>query len=143
MAELTPIGGCAGPVCSPGRSRASHYRDAAGPVPRAARTTVRAANKLTDAELEAVLDLLHPPEFVDLAPAQVWAILLDAGTLHGVDLDHVPGPSRPRRDPRTTPPGHPSGPGAPRAGRRGPNQVWSWDITKLRGPPRASTTTCT
>jgi len=37
-------------------------------------------NKLTDAEFDALLEWLHAPEFVDLAPAQVWAILLDAGT---------------------------------------------------------------
>ena len=49
---------------------------------------------------------------------------------------HVP--DRPRRgpDPGTTRPGDPPGEVKPELLADGPSQVWSWDITKLRGPTK-------
>jgi len=56
-----------------------HQRPAVlGPHPR----RLSPARALTIAERQTVLDVLHAPRFVDLAPAQVYATLLDEGTYH-------------------------------------------------------------
>jgi putative transposase len=119
-----------------GRPRATHYRRQAGPVygPPAPRPTP--PNALTDDERVKVLALLHSPTYRDFAPAQVWAMLLDAGeylcsirTMYRL-LEEA-GENRERRRQRT----HPAKK-KPELLATAPNQVWSWDITKLRGPER-------
>jgi putative transposase len=136
MGELTPVVGVRRACTLTGRSRAGHYRDAQGPrygppAPRCA-----PANKLSEVELDALLDLLHSPAFVDLAPAQVWAILLDTGTyvasistMYRALRAH--GGVHERRRQAT----HPARV-RPELVARGPNQVWSWDISKLKGPSK-------
>jgi putative transposase len=83
-----------------------------------------------------VLDLLHSPRFVDKPPAAVHAALLDEGKYHCSvrtmyrilhDNDEV----RERRNQLT----HPNYK-KPELLATGPNQVWSWDITKLLGPEK-------
>ena len=119
-----------------GISRATHYRGARPPRlgPPAPRPTP--ANALSQAETDALVDLLRSERFVDLSPAQVWAILLDEGTylasistMYRVLRAH--GEVRERRAQATHPPRT-----RPELVARRPNQVWSWDITKLRGPDR-------
>jgi putative transposase len=136
VAELEPLVGVRRACVLTGRSRASHYRDARGPVhgpppPRCAPT-----NKLSDAEFDALLDLLRSEEFVDLAPAQVWAILLDAGTYMASisTMYRVLRSQDEIRDRRR----HATHPARvrPELVARGPNQVWSWDISKLKGPAK-------
>jgi len=88
---------------------------------------------LSEAERQAVLDLLHGDRFVDQAPAQVAAALLDQGrylcssrTMYRI-LDanqEVRERRNQRRHPAYT---------KPELLATGPNQVWSWDITKLKG----------
>jgi len=83
-----------------------------------------------------LLDMLNSPDFVDLAPAQVWAILLDAGTyLASISTMYrvlrSEGEVRERRRQAT----HPARV-RPELVARGPNQVWSWDISKLKGPSK-------
>jgi len=81
-----------------------------------------------------VLDTLHSERFVDQAPAAVYYTLLDEGvrlcsvrTMYRIldSQDEV----RDRRDQLT----HPTYK-KPELLATGPNQVWSWDITKLLGP---------
>jgi putative transposase len=136
VAELEPVIGLRRTCTLTGRSRASHYRDAKGPVHGPPAPRCSPPNKLSDAEFDALLDLLRSPEFVDLAPAQVWAMLLDAGiylasisTMYRVlrSQDEV----RERRRQAT----HPARV-RPELVARGPNQVWSWDISKLKGPSK-------
>jgi putative transposase len=93
-------------------------------------------NKLTERERQHVLSVLRSPEYCDLAPAQVWAQLLDEGiylcsirTMYR--LLAAAGENRERRRQRT----HPARK-KPELIARAPNQVWSWDITKLAGPER-------
>jgi putative transposase len=81
-----------------------------------------------------VLDLLHEPEHADLAVPQVWARTLDQGrylcsmrTMYRI-LE-ANGEVRERRDQRR----HPVY-SKPELLATGPNQVWSWDITRLKGP---------
>ena len=119
-----------------GRARATHYRRQKPPVagPPAPRPTP--ANALSETERRHVLSVLRSPEFCDLAPAQVWARLLDDGiylcsiaTMYR--LLAAAGENRERRRQRT----HPAKK-KPELIATAPNQVWSWDITKLRGPSR-------
>jgi len=83
-----------------------------------------------------VLTLLRSAEYCDLAPAQVWAKLLDDGVYYCsirtmYRLLSIAGENRERRRQRT----HPANK-KPELVAHAPNQVWSWDITKLRGPER-------
>ncbi len=93
-------------------------------------------NKLSEAERQHILSVLRSEAFCDLAPAQVWARLLDDGiylcsirTMYR--LLAAAGENRERRRQRT----HPARK-RPELIARAPNQVWSWDITKLAGPER-------
>jgi putative transposase len=89
-------------------------------------------------ERQQVLDVLHEERFVDKAPAEVYATLLDEGiylcsirTMYRI----LAGESevRERRDQAR----HPDYK-KPELLATGPNQVWSWDITKLKGPVKWS-----
>ncbi|MDP8206063.1 MAG: IS3 family transposase [Candidatus Electryonea clarkiae] len=89
---------------------------------------------LTSKERQQVLDALHDDSFVDKAPHQVYATLLDQGiyfcsirTMYRILHDNNEVCER-RRQHRHT---HYS---KPELLATSPNQVWSWDITKLKGP---------
>ena len=93
-------------------------------------------NELTAAEQTAVLTVLRSPEFCDSSPTQVWARLLDQGRyLCSVStmyrLLRSVNECRERRRQSTHPPRK-----KPELLATKPLQVWSWDITKLRGPER-------
>jgi putative transposase len=134
--ELAPVLGIK-PACDLlGHSRASHYRSFQPPTYGPPRPRPTPPNALTDAERARVLEVLHAPEHVDLAVTQVWARLLDAGiylasiaTMYRILRDA--GENRERRRQRT----HPAKT-KPQLQATGPNQCWSWDITKLQGPTR-------
>jgi putative transposase len=119
-----------------GASRATIYRRRRPPVDRCATLRPAPANKLTEPERQQILAVLRSEEFCDLAPAQVWARLLDDGVyLCSISTMYrllaVAGESRERRRQRT----HPARTKPELIAHR-PNQVWSWDITKLQGPLR-------
>lgn len=89
---------------------------------------------LSEAERQSVLDELHSERFVDQAPHQVYATLLDEGrylcsirTMYRILDAH--GEIKERRNQLR----HPDYK-KPELLATGPNQVWSWDITKLKGP---------
>jgi putative transposase len=91
---------------------------------------------LSGEERQAILAELNGPRFADKSPAQTWAVLLDEGrylcsvsTLYRVLRAN--GEVRERRAQAT----HPARV-RPELVADGPNQVWSWDITKLKGPVR-------
>ena len=103
------------------------------PVPHAERIQPRA---LARDERTAILDVLHSDRFADLAPDEVWATLLDEGTYLGsvstfYRVLRQAGESRERRRQAT----HPAAV-KPELAADGPNQVYSWDITKLHGPAK-------
>jgi putative transposase len=102
-------------------------------VPHRDRAQPRA---LDPAERQMVLDALHSERFADLAPAEAWAILLDEGTYLGSVSTYYrilrqAGESRERRAQAI----HPAAV-KPELVATGPNQVYSWDITKLHGPAK-------
>jgi len=117
-----------------GVSRASFYR---GRRERPARPRPRrtpSPRALTPVERQAVLDVLHSERFVDQSPAEVHATLLEeqtylcsTRTMYRVLAEA--GEVRERRDQAR----HPAY-AKPELVATAPNQVWSWDITKLKGP---------
>lgn len=117
-----------------GYPRSSLYRQrrgkaTGGPAPRP--TPARA---LREEERTSVRDLLNSERFADQSPYEVYATLLDEGvyhcsirTMYRILTDHEE--VRERRDQLR----HPAYT-KPELLATGPNQLWSWDITKLRGP---------
>ena len=131
---LIPLVGIVAACAALAVSRASYYRSLAPTKPRAPRP--RPPRALGDDERTELLELLDSDEFADKAPAQVYADLLDhdrylcsVRTMYRV-LDAA-GQVQERRDQRR----HPVRV-KPQLEARGPNQVWSWDITKVPGPVR-------
>ncbi len=121
-----------------GKPRASHYRDrcALPLVPAQRQPRPAPSNALTPAEQDAVIAALTSPRFCDKSVAQTWATLLDEGTYLASQstmhrLLRLTGQAGDRRDQAA----HPTR-ARPELMATGPGQVWSWDITKLRGPER-------
>ena len=125
-------------------SRASFYRQRpvlgppVAPASESALPLQRAApaRSLSEAEREAVLQVLHEERFQDRSPAAVQATLLDEGqylcsTRTMYRILQQQGESRERRDQLVHPAYH-----KPELLATAPNQLWSWDITKLRGPAK-------
>jgi putative transposase len=120
-----------------GVSRASLYRRRQPARPSTPRSPRAASPRaLVPAERQAVLDALHSERFLDQSPVEVHATLLEeqiylgsVRTMYRVlaEADEV----RERRDQAR----HPSYT-KPELVATGPNQVWSWDITKLKGPAK-------
>lgn len=131
--ELAPIVGRRRACQAMGRSRASHYRSRQAPRhgPPAPRRSSRA---LSPAEAETVVETLNEERFCDQAPAQVWATLLDEGTyLASVSTMYRLLRERHQIRERRAQARRPALI-KPELVATGPNQVWSWDITKLAGP---------
>ena len=119
-----------------GASRATIYRRRRPPARSLPAPRAEPANKLTEPERQHILGVLRSEEYCDLAPAQVWARLLDDGVyLCSISTMYrllaAAGENRERRRQRT----HPARKRPELIARR-PNQVWSWDITQLQGPER-------
>jgi putative transposase len=136
VAALTPLVGRRRACAAAGWPRATWYRrhrpsPPPGPPAPPRRPQPRA---LAAPEQAAVLDVLHSERFADAAPAAVYATLLDEGRyLASVPtmyrLLHAAGEVRERRRQATHPPRV-----KPELVATRPNEVWSWDITKLLGP---------
>ncbi len=114
-------------------ARASYYR-AMAPVPARARSSSPRA--LSASERALVLNALHEPRFMDLAPSEVYATLLDEGrylcserTMYRILAANKE--VRERRD-QLRHANHPR----PELLATKPNELWSWDITKLKGPAK-------
>jgi putative transposase len=135
VAQLGATAACAGM----GVSRATYYR---AQQMRTALHTVRRPRRsplaLSEAERQDVIEILHSPEYVDVAPHTVYAMLLDAGTyMASVStfyriLRETSG-ARPRRNELV----HPAY-ARPELLAMQPCEVWSWDITKLKGPVKSA-----
>jgi putative transposase len=135
--ELTPVIGTR-PACRAlGASVATVYRRRRPPQPRPPRPRPAPARALSEVERERVLEVLHSERFVDCSPAQVWATLLDENTYLCSErtmyrlLEAKHGGVRERRDQLT----HPAY-AKPELLAERPNELWSWDISKLLGPAK-------
>ena len=136
VTELAALTSTARACALLGRPRASHYRAQQARHPRSRAPRPAPPNALSEAEREQVLDVLTSPRFCDKSVSQAWATLLDEGTylasrstMHR--LLRAAGQSGERRRQATHPPR-----AKPELLATAPGQVWSWDITKLRGPDR-------
>ena len=132
VAEAAPRVGIAAACAATGIPRGSYYRGRRPVVGRRPRPAPPRA--LSQAERGAVVSALHEPRFVDWAPAQIYAQLLDEGrylcsvrTMQRLLASR--GEAQERRDQRT----HPAY-ARPELLATRPNELWSWDITKLLGP---------
>ncbi|MET8867227.1 IS3 family transposase [Nonomuraea sp. NPDC004580] len=120
-----------------GKSRVTvHRRRHPRPPVQGPRRPFHHPAELSDAEREQVLAVLDSPRFADKSPGQVWAILLDEGvylcsqaTMYRLLRER--GQSGERRAQAVRPPTS-----KPELEADRPNLVWSWDITKLKGPVR-------
>ena len=105
-----------------------------GPRSTPPRPRAPSSRALDATERQAVLDVLHSERFVDQSPTEVHATLLEEQTylcsprtMYRVlaAADEVRERRAQARHPVYT---------KPELVATGPNQVWSWDITKLKGP---------
>jgi putative transposase len=136
MNFLIPLVGIVAACVALGVSRASYYRrrkPRREPKPRP-----RSHRALTADQRADVLAVLDSPRFADRAPRQVYARLLDDGE-HPCSVSTMyrllaaANQVRERRHQRRLPAYV-----KPQLVARAPNQVWSWDITKVPGPVRGT-----
>jgi putative transposase len=114
--------------------RASLYRSLQPAAVHRVRLTP--ARSLDPQERQAVLDQLHSERFWDKAPIEVYATLLDEGTyLCSVRTMHRILAENSELKERRNQLRHPQYQ-KPELLATAPNQVWSWDITKLLGPAK-------
>lgn len=136
--ELMPALGRVTACCDAlGVPRASYYRSVAPPAPEGVREPrASPARALTPAEHQRILDYLHSERFIDRSPAEVVYALQEEGIYIGsvrtvyrvlAANDEVRERRAQRRHPNYT---------KPELMATSPNQVWTWDITKLRGPAK-------
>ena len=117
--------------------RATFYRHMSPESSQGEKTRPVPVLALTKQERDTVIDILHSERFQDKAPRQVYAALLDEGqyhcsvrTMYRVLTDEHGDVKERRRHVK-----HPSYE-KPELIATAPNQVWSWDITKLKGPAK-------
>ena len=117
-----------------GVARSTYYR---AQRPKAApKQRPRSGRALTEAERNDLIETMNSPEFCDLTPRQAWATLLDRGEYKGhwrtiYRLLAEIGEVRERRNQLRHPQYE-----RPELLATRPNELWSWDITKLRGPQK-------
>lgn len=115
-----------------GESRASFYRSRKPKQSAADRVSHR---KLTKFEEERVLETLNSERFRDMAPGEIYATLLDEGiylcserSMYRILSRNKQNLQRRQSSPRLYT--------KPELLATAPNQLWSWDITKLKGPAK-------
>ncbi len=135
--RLTSLGCRVSTVCSAvSVSRATYYRHIKPVNVSVPKERSSPANRLSESEVQAIKNVLHESRFIDLPPREIVPTLADEGRYLGsirtfYRILHDMGESQDRRflarHPRRQ---------APILEALGPNQVWTWDITRLKGPYR-------
>jgi putative transposase len=136
VGDLAPVVGTRAACRVLGVAPATLYRHRRPVAPRTPEPRPTPDRALSAAERASVLEVLRSERFVDTSPAQVWATLLDEGrylcserTMYRLLARNAE--VRERRDQLT----HPTY-ARPELLAQRPNELWSWDITKLLGPAR-------
>jgi putative transposase len=118
-------------------SRASYYRDIVPKKEGVEKTNTKrnSQRKLSDAEEREILKVLNSERFCDMAPAEIYTILLDEGqyycsirTMYRILQKSGQSLQRRQREPGNYT--------KPELLAIKPNEIWSWDITKLKGPAK-------
>lgn len=139
-AELTSCVGVKPACIAMGVNRATFYRRNSGSSLSKAAQVVRPRPPLSlrDDERHALLDMLNSERFIDQSPQEIHAILLEEGVYLGsvrtmyrilAQENEVRERRNQRRHPQYV---------KPELVATAPNQVWSWDITKLKGPEKGT-----
>lgn len=139
VTELSSVVGASRACDALALSRATYYRRSSGEphTPQQVRTR-RSPRRLTPVERANVLSTLNSERFADCSPSQVYATLLDEGVYHCsistmYRILRAERQVRERRAqlqrPQYT---------KPELLATAPNEVWSWDITRLHGPVKWS-----
>jgi len=118
-----------------GMPRASYYRKARIKQIQVEKKKQSSPRKLTQAEEAEVFLLLNSQRFCDMAPGEVYATLLDESvylcsqrTMYRILEKNKQNLQRRQKEPGNY--------ARPELLASGPNQLWSWDITKLKGPKK-------
>lgn len=138
ICELAPVVGVRAACAAVGESRARHYRrHRTSPAPpRPERIAAPQPRALSEVERKEIRRVLNSEEHADEAPAAVYAKLLDDGvylasvpTMYRILREHDEVGDRRR---------HATHPAKvkPELVATKPNEVYSWDITKLHGPEK-------
>lgn len=117
-----------------GLSRATYYR-INGSKNKVEKKKQFSPRKLTELEEEKVLSTLNSQRYCDMAPGEIYATLLDESvylcsprTMYRILERNHQNVQRRQKDPGNY--------AKPELLATGPNQLWSWDITKLKGPKK-------
>ena len=115
-----------------GEPRSSWYRSRNTIKPQQSRVSHR---KLSDEDEKRVLDLLNSERFRDMAPGEIYATLLDEGTYLCSErtMYRILERNKENRQRRQSEPKNYT---KPELLATKPNELWSWDITKLKGPAK-------
>ena len=136
--ELSGVVSTSHAIAALGESRATWYRrHRQSPLPeKPERVATPQPRALSEVERKQIRATLESEEFIDAAPAAVYAKLLDQGvylgsvsTMYRVLHEHDEVRERRRQ---ATHPAHKK----PELIATKPNEIWSWDITKLHGPEK-------
>ena len=118
-----------------GVSRASWYRSRRAPSPRQ-KASRRSPRRLLEARRAEIRAVLNSERFMDMPPRQIWAALLDKGVYlcHWRTMYRILGEHKEIRERRLqrVHPRHEK----PERLASAPNELWTWDITTLRGPAK-------
>lgn len=136
--RLAPAIGAKAACAQMSVKRATFYRRARGALHGPRPKPKPHPRALSDAERSRVLEVCHSDQFVDVAAGEIVATLLDEGIYLASERTFyrvlaASGEVRERRNQLTHPPY-----ARPELLATSPNQLWSWDITDLRGPVRWS-----
>ena len=118
-----------------GFSRATYYRMTRIELHPVEKKKQSSPRKLTIEEEIEVLLLLNSDRFCDMAPGEIYATLLDESvymcsqrTMYRILERNKQNVQRRQKEPGNY--------ARPELLATGPNQLWSWDITKLKGPKK-------
>lgn len=120
-----------------GLIRATLYRRTSTPlVPMCRRRSAESPASSGLKSARPILDVLHSAEFADQPPREVYGAVLSRGVYLGsirtmYRIPRAVGETQERRAQRT----HPR-PVKPVLEATAPDQVWTWDLTRLAGPER-------
>lgn len=139
--QLAPLVGVVAACVALAVARATFYRQkrpVSKPSVPIRKERPRNERRYSDEERAKIVAVLNSEPFMDKSPEQVFAILAEQGTylasvrtMYRVLAEN--NQVRERRSRRQ----HPEH-AIPRVVARGPNHVWSWDITKLKGPTKGA-----